>query len=165
MKKLSSPINIKGRYPNHPTHILWTTRIAPVIVFIMTKVVIALVHNNGHFIFLQRHNGAWTFPSGKIEDGEEPTDACVREVAEETGVHVAVKSFLGQREAENAQLLYYLCDDVSGQLDITEPDKFHTVDWKKPDEIQKLAGNTLFEPVKAHLKRAANIDDRYNPRP
>jgi 8-oxo-dGTP diphosphatase len=40
----------------------------------------------------QRH---WTLPGGKIEHGEDPFDAVVRETAEETGYQVQVERLLG----------------------------------------------------------------------
>jgi len=40
----------------------------------------------------QRH---WTMPGGKVEHAEDPYDAVVREVAEETGYEVEVERLLG----------------------------------------------------------------------
>jgi 8-oxo-dGTP diphosphatase len=40
----------------------------------------------------QRH---WTLPGGKVEHGEDPCAAVVRECAEETGYQVAVEQLLG----------------------------------------------------------------------
>jgi 8-oxo-dGTP diphosphatase len=40
----------------------------------------------------QRH---WTLPGGKVEHGEDPCEAVVRECAEETGYQVAVEQLLG----------------------------------------------------------------------
>jgi ADP-ribose pyrophosphatase YjhB (NUDIX family) len=37
----------------------------------------------------------WTLPGGRIEHGEDPYDAVVREVAEETGYQVRVEQLLG----------------------------------------------------------------------
>ncbi|HEX3592085.1 MAG TPA: NUDIX domain-containing protein [Pseudonocardiaceae bacterium] len=39
------------------------------------------------------HN--WELPGGKVEIGESATDAVLREVAEETGVHIAVTTLSG----------------------------------------------------------------------
>ena len=39
--------------------------------------------------------GEWVLPKGKLDDGETPRDAAMREVLEETGHDVAVHEFLG----------------------------------------------------------------------
>ena len=39
--------------------------------------------------------GKWSLPAGAIDSGEQPADAAVREVHEETGVHVAVERLAG----------------------------------------------------------------------
>ncbi|MFS0866023.1 NUDIX hydrolase [Microbacterium sp. 179-B 1A2 NHS] len=38
---------------------------------------------------------AWTMPGGGLEEGEDPRDAAVREVLEETGFHVELDGILG----------------------------------------------------------------------
>ncbi|HVO44319.1 MAG TPA: NUDIX hydrolase [Aggregatilineales bacterium] len=49
-----------------------------------------VVRNAAGEVLLQhrRDNGEWSLPGGAIEPGEEPADAVVREVWEETGVRV-----------------------------------------------------------------------------
>ncbi len=56
-----------------------------------------IVINDAREILLQRRkdNGRWWLPGGFIEPGEEPADAVVREVWEETGVKVIPERIVG----------------------------------------------------------------------
>jgi 8-oxo-dGTP diphosphatase len=54
----------------------------------------------GERVLLARHvspGGAstWTLPGGRVEQGEDPFDAVIREVAEETGCDAVVERLLG----------------------------------------------------------------------
>ena len=57
-------------------------------------IVVAIINNaKGEILFAKRNepetpeiHNMWEFPGGKIEFGEDPEEAVVREVAEETGV-------------------------------------------------------------------------------
>ena len=40
-------------------------------------------------------NGRWSLPAGMVEPGEQPADAVLREVFEETGVHARIESIGG----------------------------------------------------------------------
>src|SRR5438067_9121314 len=58
-----------------------------------TPIAIAVVEDNGRFLVGQRPAGVplaglWEFPGGKIECGETPEAAAVRECFEETGITV-----------------------------------------------------------------------------
>ncbi len=54
-----------------------------------------------------RGNLLWTFPGGKIEPGEAPEEAAIREVKEETGLDVAIKHLLYQGVRLTGDGLYY----------------------------------------------------------
>ncbi|MEU7835888.1 NUDIX domain-containing protein [Nonomuraea sp. NPDC049129] len=54
----------------------------------------------GRRVLLARHvppigESAWTLPGGRVEHGEDPFDAVIREVAEETGYDEVVERLLG----------------------------------------------------------------------
>lgn len=55
---------------------------------------------------------AWVIAKGHIEHGEEPEEAAIREVREETGAHARLVRFLGSSEfaagREYVRVAYYL---------------------------------------------------------
>lgn len=55
--------------------------------------------DDGRLLVVQRGRaparGRWSLPGGRVETGERAADAVVREVREETGLHVDVVSFVG----------------------------------------------------------------------
>ena len=126
-----------------------------------THIVIGIVRFGDHFAFLQRVNGDWTFPSGKVEMGETAIDACVREIKEETDLDVQVTAHLGSREQGDMTFDYLACDYVAGDLTLAEPDKFKEASWKTADEIISLVGDKLFPAAKDFLlsPREASTQD------
>lgn len=52
------------------------------------KMEILLVHPGGPF-WAKKDEGAWSIPKGEMVPGEDPLDAAIREVEEETGIKVA----------------------------------------------------------------------------
>lgn len=65
--------------------------------------------------------GTWSVPGGKSEPGETAAEACVREVAEETGLTVAIQRFAGRVHRCAPGSIEYVIDDfvcgvVSGEL-------------------------------------------------
>ena len=44
----------------------------------------------GRVLLLQNHRGEWELPGGRLDDGESPEEALVREIREETGLTAAV---------------------------------------------------------------------------
>ena len=61
----------------------------------MITVVAALIEDDGKLLVCQRKRGhrfefMWEFPGGKIEAGETPRDALIRELREELGVNAQI---------------------------------------------------------------------------
>jgi 8-oxo-dGTP diphosphatase len=87
--------------------------------------------------------GRWEFPGGKVEPGEQPEAAVVRELREELGCTVAVDGWLdaevpiGGRHLLRVALVHV----VSGELAPVEHDRVRwlaadeldAVDWLEPD--------------------------------
>ena len=62
------------------------------------KVVAAIISKNGKIFATQRGYGdfkdGWEFPGGKVEQGESPEQAIIREIKEELGAAIKVTGFL-----------------------------------------------------------------------
>jgi len=92
-----------------------------------------------------KHGGGWEFPGGKIEPGEVPQDAVVREIREELGVEVSVGALLHTIEWDypdfHLRMLCYTCTIEQGELLLREhtaycwltKDKLYELDWLPAD--------------------------------
>lgn len=60
----------------------------------MLVVGVALVRSGRVLAARRADTGGWEFPGGKVEPGESPEDAAVREIAEELGCGITVEAWL-----------------------------------------------------------------------
>ena len=104
------------------------------------NVVAAIITDGGKVLATQRGYGEWKgwweFPGGKIEPGETPHDAIMREIKEELAVGIEVEKKLTTVEydypAFHLSMQCYLCHIVSGRLSLLEHDDLR---WLSTDDI------------------------------
>lgn len=116
--------------------------------------VTAVVLDDEGRVLLHRRSddGRWATPGGILEPGEQPAQAVVREVREETGVEIAVErlaSVIGQEphtypNGDRVQLLdlAFRCRPVGGELRV-DGDESLEVAWFAPDEVPRMAERIL----------------------
>lgn len=104
--------------------------------------------------------GQWTIPWGRLEEGESPVAAAIREVAEEAGIVASVDGLLGVQELPEPQsgwiALIYRCSHVSGMPapDNRETDAARYLSAKDVDTL-----SDAFEPWSEWLVRRVLAND------
>jgi 8-oxo-dGTP diphosphatase len=85
----------------------------------------AVLVEDGRVLLTQRHEhqhlgGLWEFPGGKLEKGESPEEALVRECREECGIEVTVAEVLEvthhRYPEKEVLLLFYRCELREGEV-------------------------------------------------
>ena len=115
------------------------------------EVVSAIIIRNGEIFATKRgygdFQGWWEFPGGKIEDGESPQEALVREIREELDAEIEVKELLEIVEWDypnfHLTMHCFICSLVSESLHLNEHeaatwltvDNLRSVKWLPADEI------------------------------
>lgn len=123
------------------------------------EVVAAIIKNENKIFATQRGYGefkdGWEFPGGKIETGETPEDALIREIKEELNTEIQVGQLLDTVEYDYPQfhltMHCYLCTIKSGKLELKEheaakwltKDTLDSVEWLPADLglIEKMKNN------------------------
>ncbi|MFC7343219.1 nucleotide triphosphate diphosphatase NUDT15 [Saccharopolyspora griseoalba] len=106
-------------------------------------------------VLLGRRKGAhgagdWSFPGGKIDPGEAPEDAAVRELLEETGLRASGVATIGWTsdvfpdDGLHYITLHHLIT-ADGVPEVREPDKVESWSWHAWDALP----GPLFTPVRA----------------
>ena len=113
-------------------------------------VVAAIIKQDARILATQRghgdHAGGWEFPGGKIEPGETPEQAIVREIHEELEVTILVDRLVTVVDHDYAafhlHMHCFLCHVTDGQLELHEhraarwldANMLDSVDWLPADE-------------------------------
>ena len=113
------------------------------------RVVAAIIHKDGKIFATQRGYGAykdyWEFPGGKIEEGETPEEALVREIREELATTIQIEKNLTTVEYDypefHLSMDCFTCSILQGRLELLEhesaawlsKDHLHDVKWLPAD--------------------------------
>jgi 8-oxo-dGTP diphosphatase len=120
----------------------------------MTVVVAGVLERDGMILVCQRrpdqpHAGKWEFPGGKVETGETPGEALVRELREELGIEAEAGSEIERYEfgypgKSPILLIFFAVPKWTGEM---ENRIFQAVEWERRERLAQrdfLAGDERF---------------------
>jgi len=119
----------------------------------------ALVDADRRVLIAQRREeasmgGLWEFPGGKIEDGETPEDALIRELTEELGISTQTACLaplaFASHSYDNFHLLMplYVCRKWQG---LPQPLEHQALKWVRPQNLRDYPMPPADIPLIAHL--------------
>ncbi len=127
-------------------------------------VVAAFLVQEGKVLLARRpegkaRGGFWEFPGGKVEEGETPEEALVRELNEELGLWVQVGPRLAAVDYDYPDVsIRLLCYRVYAQ-GLPTPLEGQGLCWCLPEEIDKLslapADQLIWEEISRYTKQLA----------
>lgn len=132
----------------------------------MVVVAVALIDEKGRVLLHRRrfegvHAGLWEFPGGKVQTGESPETALVREIEEELGLQTQefqlrpISFASGPRDPslpnQHLVILLYTCRDWRGEVQCLAG---HELDWFAPEDIGSLDMPPLDYPLATDLLTA-----------
>ncbi|SDB12782.1 8-oxo-dGTP diphosphatase [Streptococcus henryi] len=108
------------------------------------NVVAAAIEKDGLIFCAQRPEGKslagfWEFPGGKLEEGETPEEALIREIKEEFDSEIEIISYLNEASYEYdfgiVTMKTYLSKLISGDLELLE---HQDSKWLPVDRLKEL---------------------------
>jgi len=118
----------------------------------MRQVAVGIILRNGLVLACQRRRDAryplkWEFPGGKLEEGETPEAAIVRELREELGIDAVVESEFFRQEwtyeeavtgpkSDGTFRVFYLL--IREFADTPVNHAFEQIRWVKPEELENM---------------------------
>ena len=118
------------------------------------RVVAAIIVENGRVFATQRGYGdfkdGWEFPGGKIEAGESPEQALVREIREELDTEIRVERLLVTVEWDDPTVHLsmdcFICKIESGDLHLREHEAARWLDLEHLNDVDWLPADLQLIP-------------------
>ena len=127
-----------------------------------TEVVAGVIVENNKVLIVQREKIElgnnhtllhWVFPGGRIEPGETEVEALFREISEETGRSVEIKSIIDKRQHPEFPVIisYYYCIPTDQSMVGINTEEIRETRWVEFSELTKYFTSSLNPAVAAFL--------------
>ena len=126
------------------------------------EVVAAIIRKGDKIFATQRGYGPWKdwweFPGGKMEAGESPEEALVREIREELSADIAIDRFLSTIEWDYPEfhltMHCFLCSLIGEALHLNEHEAARWLGKEELDQVRWLPADVQLLPqIEQELKR------------
>ena len=102
-----------------------------------------IIKLDGKVLLLQRKSGNWAIPTGKLEVGETPKQAVVREMKEETGINLQNVTLLTNYKIRlhknNLDFVYHVFKTtVPSETSVVISDEHQNWTWATKEQIKKM---------------------------
>lgn len=102
-----------------------------------------IIKGNSVLMIRTKNSNSWSIPSGGVEVGETAEEACIREIAEETGYEAKIVKELHTKKTiikeYKVTTQYFLCKITGGEIQYQDPDEeIEEISWKNSNEISRL---------------------------
>ena len=109
-----------------------------------------VINAQGMVLVVNQHGTSWSLPKGHVDPGEEPLEAAIREIEEESGItdlhlfhtlgaygRYKIGQKGGEDKSEWKVLLFFLFETKQNELKPQDP---HNPEarWVTPDEVEAL---------------------------
>lgn len=124
------------------------------------KVVAAVIREGDRIFATQRgygdFKGGWEFPGGKIEEGETPQEALVREIKEELEIEIAVGELIDTIEYDyptfHLSMDCFWAESILGEVVLKEHEDAKWLVKEELDSVEWLPADiTLIETIKMKI--------------
>lgn len=128
---------------------------------VVAAVIKSTNENNSPIIFATQRGygemkGGWEFPGGKIEEGETPAEALIREIREELDTKIKVGELIDTIEYDyptfHLSMDCFWCEIVSGDLVLKEHEAAKWLSREQINDVDWLPADiTLIEQIKKQM--------------
>ncbi len=113
---------------------------------------LVIINEKNEILFIKRSTekktlpGAWSFPSGTVEDGENTYETAMREANEELGIDIEPHGIFATTDLSefSVRLSFVLCSIKGGYLKVKQPEEIDRFEWMGfPDFFEKFSDDEI----------------------